>query len=280
VKVGLSNLLFPRVPVEEAISRTADLGADCVEIVFDIPHFPPEFDMKRLRSLMRLINSCGLDVSVHGSVWDINPVSYYSEVRALTLKQIKRSIDTCSALGGEIVVMHPGRCPMPEIGRLFSMSKSWFIKFTSECLSYAKKRGIKLTLENFSMSANHPYSYPKQMVGLARKLDGLGITFDIGHAFLDKHRRKLKAPEQEIAEEIKLVGKHLAHVHIHDNHGNGDEHLPPGKGLINFRPIMKALNEINYDGWLIVELWHPRLEGAMEVGRVGLRNTRKLLETS
>jgi sugar phosphate isomerase/epimerase len=43
---------------------------------------------------------------------------------------------------------------------------------------------------------------------------------------------------------------------------------------------MKALKEINYDGWLIVELWHPRLEGAIEVGRAGLKNTRKLLETS
>ena len=280
MRIGLSNLQFPRISVEEAIERVAGLGADCIEIVFDVPHFPPEFDMRKLRSLRRLINSHGLGVSVHGPVWDINAASYYSSIRSLTMKQMKRSIDACDVIGGDIVVIHPGRCPMPEMDNLFSMAKKWFIDFTSECLNYAKKRDIKLTLENFPPSANYPYSHPKEMVTLARKLDGLGITFDIGHAYLGKHMKKSSAPEQKIASEIKLVREYLAHVHIHDNHGEKDEHLPPGEGNINFKPIMRALKEINYGGRLILELWHPRLERPMEVGRVGLKNTRALLKTS
>jgi len=280
VRIGLSNLQFPRIPVEEAIERVAELGADCIEIVFDVPHFPPEFDMRKLRSLRRLINSHGLGVSVHGSVWDINAASYYGPIRSLTMKQMKRSIDACGILGGDIVVIHPGRCPMPEMDKLLSMAKKWFIDFTSECLNHAKKRDIKLTLENFSLSANYPYSHPKEMVALARKLDGLGITFDIGHAYLGKRMTKVSAPEQKIASEIKLMREYLAHVHIHDNHGEKDEHLPPGEGNINFKPIMRALKEINYDGWLILELWRPYLKRPMEVGRTGLKNLRKLLSPS
>ena len=280
MKIGLSNLQFPRIPVEEAIKRVAELGADCIEIVFDVPHFPPKFDMKKLRGLRRLINSHGLDVSVHSSVWDINAASYYGPIRSLTMKQIKRSIDACGILEGDIVVVHPGRCPMPEMDKLLSMAKKWFIDLTSECLNYAKKRDIKLTLENFSLLANYPYSHPKEMVALARKLGGLGITFDIGHAYLGKHMERMIAPEQKIASEIKLVREYLTHVHIHDNHGEKDEHLPPGEGDINFKPIMRALKEINYGGRLILELWRPRLKRPMEVGRIGLKNTRELLKTS
>jgi len=280
VIIGLSTLQFPRIPVEEAIERVAELGADCIEIVFDVPHFPPEFDMRKLRNLRGPIDSHGLGVSVHGSIWDINAASYYSSIRALTIKQIKRSIDTCDILGGDIVVIHPGRCPMPEIDNFLSMAKKWFIDFTSECLNYAKKRDIKLTLENFSLSTNYPYSHPKEMVALARKLDGLGITFDIGHAYLGGHMERVSAPEQKIASDIKLVKEYLTHVHIHDNHGEKDEHLPPGEGDINFKPIMRALKEIGYGGRLILELWRPYIKRPMGVGRTGLKNLRELLKTN
>lgn len=273
-------MLFPRVPVEEAISKIAELGADCVEVIFDMPHFPPDFDMGGLRQLRKLVDSYGLDVSVHGPIWDMNPASYYGEVRELAFKHVKRAIDTCSSLGGEIVVMHPGRCPTPQLGKLLSAAKSRFIKFTSECLEYSKKREVKLTLENFSMSNEHPYSYLRQMVPLARKLDGLGITFDVGHAFIGKRRDKISNPEQEIAEEIRLVGKHLTHLHIHDNHGEWDEHLPPGEGEMDFGPIIKALKHIEYDERVIAELHNPNTRKPMEIGRTGLKKVRDLFRTN
>ena len=280
MKIGLSGLLFSRAPVEEAISKVAELGADCVEVIFDMPHFPPEFNMSGLRRLRRQVDSCGLDVSVHGPIWDMNPASYYREARELALRQVKRAIDTCSSLGGEIIVIHPGRCPTPQLEKLLSAAKSRFVKFTSECLEYSKKRGVKLTLENFSITNEHPYSYPRQMVPLARKLDGLGITFDIGHAFIGKRREKISNPEQEIAKDIRLVGKHLTHLHVHDNHGEWDEHLPPGEGDIDFSPIIKALRHIKYDGRGIAELHNPNARKPMEVGRTGLKKVRDFFRTN
>jgi len=280
LKVGLSGLLFYRIPVEEAVSRVATLGADCVEIIYDVPHFSPEFRMEKLRRLKKAVSSCDLEVSVHGPIWDFNPVSWHREVRSLALKKMKQSIDVCSKLGGDLVVVHPGRCPIPQIGKLLTTAKAWFVEFASDCLEHAKRRGIKLTLENFPTNSEHPYSSPKDMVALARRLDGLGITYDVGHAFLHKRRENVGSPEKDMAEEIRLIGKHLAHVHIHDNSGGWDEHLIPGNGEIDFRPIVKELKKVNYPGRIIAELHNPYTKEPMEIGRTGLKKVRELFKTS
>ncbi len=34
-----------------------------------------------------------------------------------------------------------------------------------------------------------------------------------------------------------------AHYHLHDNDGREDSHLAPGKGTIDFRPVMKAVRK-------------------------------------
>ncbi len=276
----MSGLLFYRIPVEEAVSRVASLGADCVEIIFDVPHFSPDFRMDELRGLKKTVDSSGLEVSVHGPIWDFNPASWHQEVRSLALKKMKQSIDVCSRLGGDVVVMHPGKCPIPQIGRLLSETKAWFVDFTSDCLAHAKKRNVKLALENFPTNSEHPYSAPNDMVALARKLDGLGITYDVGHAYLHKRREDMVAPEKKMAEEIRLMGKYLAHVHIHDNHGAWDEHLIPGRGEADFGPIVKALREVDYKGRIIAELHNPNTKKPMEIGRAGLKKVRELFEAS
>ena len=47
----------------------------------------------------------------------------------------------------------------------------------------------------------------------------------------------------------------LEHIHMHDNHGEGDEHLPLGAGDINFERIVKWLKQINYDKTITFEVF-------------------------
>jgi len=275
MRFGLSGLLFPHLPLEDAVTSIGELGADCAELIFDIPHFP-KFDLSELKKIRKLIDHYGLEISIHGPIWDLNPASWHREVRVLALKYMKRSIDICSALAGEIVVFHPCRCPYPQVGKLLAVAKEWFLDFTSKSVKYAKEHGVKLALENFPNNAEYPYSSPQEMLPLVNRLDGLGITFDIGHAFLNKRWQKIKAPERKIAEEIKLVGEHILHIHLHDNNGSRDEHLLPGDGRINFRPIVKALREASYDRWIMVELHRTETHEPGATGRIGLKRAREL----
>jgi sugar phosphate isomerase/epimerase len=276
MKVGLSSLLFVKGPLEDAIKGVAEVGADCIEIICDLPHFMPNFGLTRLKKLKELLDSCGLGVSIHSTFWDLNPASHYSEIRKLAITYIKKSIDVCDLLEGKIVVIHPGRCPVTEVESLLEMGKSWYRKSIGECLKHAKERSITLALENINGGIRYPYSTAREIKALAQELDGLGLTLDIGHAYVGEKQAGTSTPEQEIAETIQEVKDCLVHLHIHDNKGTFDEHLPPGDGSIDFNPIVRALKDVGYNGIWVAEVWNPK--DSFETGRKGVDRIRELLK--
>jgi sugar phosphate isomerase/epimerase len=48
------------------------------------------------------------------------------------------------------------------------------------------------------------------------------------------------------------LGDRISHVHIHDNVGKKDEHLPLGKGTINWKQVMDKLSD--YKGIFVTEM--------------------------
>jgi sugar phosphate isomerase/epimerase len=275
MKIGLSSLLFVKVSLEDAIKGVAEVGADYIEIICDLPHFMPDFDLAELKKLKELLDSCKLGVSIHSTFWDLNPASHYSEIRKLATKYIKKSIDACGILGGKIVVIHPGRCPVTEFEPLAEMGKRWYRESIEECMRHANEMGITLTLENLDGGIRYPYSTAREIKALTREFDGLGLTLDIGHAYVGEKQTGTNSPEQEIASTIRDVGDLLTHIHIHDNRGTFDEHLPPGEGNIDFKPILRALKDVGYDGIWVAEVWGPK--DPFETGRRGVNKTRELL---
>lgn len=274
MKLGLSSLLFVRNTIEEAIRINSELGAECVEIIYDVPHFPPNYDLRKLASIKELLESYGLGVSVHGSFWDLNPASHHRKLWELSLEQMRKSIDACRMLGGEITVVHFGKCPVPEALELLKGSKERYREFITQCLVYARDRGVTIGFEN---AGRDPRSYPsdvEELKFLLYDLEGAKMTFDVGHAHLAARRAGGKATGFVIAGQIKEMRKHIAHVHLHDNHGKTDDHLPPGDGEIDFRPIVDAIKDIGYNGLLIAELWNPKK--IFETGKRGLEKLKRL----
>ena len=50
------------------------------------------------------------------------------------------------------------------------------------------------------------------------------------------------------------LSRHLRMVHAHDNNGKGDEHLPPGKGYIDWSRVLNELDGTGFRGGFILEL--------------------------
>ena len=68
------------------------------------------------------------------------------------------------------------------------------------------------------------------------RLSGLRFNFDIGHAHLSD------GPEEERIEKcFEPMRDLVASIHLHDNHGDKDEHLAPYAGTIDWPAAVKLL---------------------------------------
>ena len=54
---------------------------------------------------------------------------------------------------------------------------------------------------------------------------------------------------------INLFADRIDHIHISDNFGKEDNHLPIGTGTIDFPKIVKALKEIGYNKTITLEIF-------------------------
>jgi len=73
---------------------------------------------------------------------------------------------------------------------------------------------------------------------VARKL--IGATFDVGHININK---KHGFTDEDIRKEAAEIAKHVKHVHLTDNFGYSDSHLPIGMGNVPIKEIMEEFEK-------------------------------------
>jgi hypothetical protein len=83
---------------------------------------------------------------------------------------------------------------------------------------------------------------------IAEKL--IGVTWDVGHINL---LRKAGYTEKEIVEETKKISPYVKKVHMTDNFGYSDSHLPPGMGNVPVKKMMEELEKAGFSGKTIME---------------------------
>lgn len=261
MRIGLPTTLFQDIPIGRAVEELFKLEVECIEVVFDIPHFPPEKrGLEDLRELKRIFNQYGLPLSVHACFYELNLGGIYQAIRNLTLREIRKCLKFAGFIEAEVVTVHPGYFPIYDDEVLFRKAMGRFTKDLSLCLKFSREENVQLSLENIQ-SPYFLFSRLESASEIIRKVKDLTITLDVGHAYIMEHNNSSrgKKAEKKIAEKIEnILGRKIYHIHIHDNFGVKDEHLIPGDGKINFNPIVKALRKIGYNNQVIVEAWNPK----------------------
>jgi len=101
---------------------------------------------------------------------------------------------------------------------------------------HAHHAGVTLAMENTTSEMGDP-SYMRAFVDETR-LTGLRFNFDIGHAHLADG-----PAEERLAKSLAPLRDLAVSIHLHDNHGDKDEHLPPYEGSIDWNaaiPLLKS----------------------------------------
>jgi sugar phosphate isomerase/epimerase len=261
---GFSTFFFIQKSVIEVIDEIISHHVKTIELSLEIPHMPNMVDVDFAKRVAALSKD-GIDFSIHAPFFEMNLGSYQPEIRQFSRKKAKTAIDIAYALGANPVVMHPGYTFWMD-KRKDVAEKSWefFIKDMKWLLSYAKKRNIIIALESIPMHFFFFYDL-SEFKRLQEELPGLGMTLDIGHAYVAKVAKKVKDPEDSIIEDLKDLGvRNVTHVHLHNNKGKRDDHLFPD-GDIDIKRILSFLKEEGYAGKVIIESYEMERSGIHSV---------------
>ena len=177
--------------------------------------------------------------------------------RIEAMDELKRAIDVAEEMPYPRMVLHMGGPRETADPR----KRDAAFSSLEHLVLHAKHAGVTICVENTTSEMGDP-TYLRNFVDETR-LTGVRFNFDIGHAHL------ADGPEEERVEiSFAPLRDLVAGVHLHDNHGEKDEHLPPYEGSIDWPSAIKTLKnapETNLP--LVLELKEktgPDAPGAVE----------------
>ncbi|MEE2657372.1 MAG: sugar phosphate isomerase/epimerase family protein [Candidatus Latescibacterota bacterium] len=248
MKLGLSTLLFRDRPLNGDLLRDLrDAEVESVELTDYHPgfSFADEALFHGLRGEMRALglHLNSLHIHLEKSDHDLDLTDLAQQEK--TLSAYGQAVDAMEAMGGGILVTHDIRIPEPQ-DEGHEEKRDTFVEHLDKLARYARPKGVRFALENTSRGYTCD---PARLVGLMDQLGGsnVGVVIDTGHQNL--------AGDPVAA--LRTAGPHLMTLHIHDNHGEQDEHLLPGLGNIAWPSIVQMLRNVGYQGVFMYELNRP-----------------------
>ena len=139
--------------------------------------------------------------------------------------EVKRALEVAEQIPFRYLIQHLGH------GRQSMDPRKFDAAFNSleHLVVFAKQRGVVIALENTPGELTSPSSL-RQFIHETR-LNDLRMCFDTGHAHL----------EDGIEASFEMMRERAVSTHIHDNHGERDEHLLPYEGTIDWDVALQAI---------------------------------------
>ncbi len=150
-------------------------------------------------------------------------------LRDAVRKRMDMTFEAACRLEIDTLVLHSG-CSGTLM--MFNMTDLWLKdakKFWQDEIKRYAERNIRVVLENVCEPT------PEALIELTDHVNNeyFGLCFDIGHAHLCSSITPAQWTQQ--------MGERLKHIHLHDNNGHDDQHLPVGQGSIDFDSFFEAL---------------------------------------
>ncbi|MCM8778466.1 MAG: sugar phosphate isomerase/epimerase [Candidatus Omnitrophica bacterium] len=234
--------LFVHIPYRillNNLDKLAELGIN-VEIYIDGEGLDTYTD-KEIDLINSFFAKYGLRKILHGPIYDLNPGSLDSHIRAISQERIRQTVFLCEKLNSDQIVFHHGFHHAYYRNHREKWLENSFIIW-KPIVEYCLPKNINLAIEN-SFDPG-----PSIILELIEKINfsNFGACFDIGHFNAFGEKSPLEIFEEYPQEIIK-------EIHLSDNLGDFDTHLALGKGNINFREFLKLIEEKGIDPIITLE---------------------------
>jgi len=235
LKLSLSNGIFSKLDIQNNFDTIKRLGFGNIE--FNMKSIKKEHDTDVYREQKAYLASGLKCLTLHSAVFHIkDPIEVHQAIY-----YGKISLECARALGAPLVTVHS------NVSKKLSQNvkKSCLNEiFNEEIKPFAKRIGIKLSLENLSLNST---GFGKNVEQLEEVLDvidpkgEMGITFDLCHAL-----------ETKVVDELlDNYGRRICNVHMANK-----SHQPFTERKPELTHFLSALDEYNYRGPITLELDH------------------------
>lgn len=271
MKYAICNEMFENWPWERVCSFSREMGYHGVEVApFTIaPHVgaisaEARSAMRRVAERMEL-EICGIhwllaNVVSEKTLYVTHPDA---EVRLNTSAYFYQLTQLCADLGGRVMVIGSpkSRNLLPGVTREDAIR--YAVEVFRPCLELAAQNRITLAIEPLG---------PKETDFLNTAEEGVELIERIGHPNFRLHLdvKAMSSEAKPIPQVIRESAAHLAHFHAND-----PNMLGPGMGEVDFVPIISALRDVEYDGYLSVEVF-DFAPGAERIASESIRYLKKV----
>ncbi|MBR3551931.1 MAG: sugar phosphate isomerase/epimerase [Clostridia bacterium] len=236
MNIGISSSCFYPLETERSLRRVGEAGAKTTEIFFNTPS---ELTGDLLHELCAIRDHYGMTVS------SVHPFQSFAEGYWLFSEYRRRFTDAldlyaplfaaAAVLGAKFAVFHGAKKLVIDdteyAERFFHLNER------------AKQFGVIAAHENV---VHYVGETPAFMV---RLYELLGDEF---HMVLDLKQARRAGEDPFVF--LSRLKQRIIHLHVSDGTPDADC-LPPGEGAFDFRRLKAALDDLGYDGALMIELY-------------------------
>jgi len=267
VKFAICNEIFQGWRLEDAFAFIKDVGYDGVEIApFTLAERVEQISADERERIKGLAEKFGLEiVGLHWLL--VSPPGLHlttpdDSVREQTKAYFRELIRFCADLGGKIMVVGSPKQRSLVPGDTYEAAWERAKNFFAELLPLAEEHEITFCIE----------ALPGETDFIPTLDEALRFVREMNHPNLQTMVDVKSAVNEglRLDEAVRKAAPHLRHVHANDANKLG-----PGMGEVDFTPLARALKEVNYDGFVSVEVFDFS-PGAERIARESLDYLRKV----
>ena len=260
-------MVFMQLPIEDALERMRELGYEGIEVCFGAIQDCKTDALKQ--QFNERVHALGMTLIRYNTA----DADYFTPLTGREdgpriVKGLRQDIDTTAALGIRQLLTWEGR-PPPDTTR--DEIYGWVLDATTrlfeDAIDYARPKNVELSVEV------HPFTMgidPEFLAKLCDRLDPdyFNVTYDCCHFGVGLPKGYIEA--------IHTLGHRIRHIHFSDSDTQSSElHFAPGTGCLDLPGIVRALQEIRFQGTCMLDLWlYPF---PVEGSRIGVPYLRRVM---
>jgi sugar phosphate isomerase/epimerase len=272
-KLGICNELFEDMEFSRVCRLLKEIGYDGVEIApFTLSRLITELSTERRREIRTMIEDAGLEtIGLHWLLAKTDGLYLTSpeeSVRRATGDYLIALAEATRDLGGKLMVLGSPKQRNLLPGVTHDQAIGYAVEVFNRVMPPIGAAGVNLCFEPLAPNDTDFVN----TCGQAAKLVAL-----VNHTHFKLHmdvKAQSSEPGASVPDLIRLYARDAGHFHAQDVNLRG-----PGMGQVDFKPIMQALVDSGYKGWVSVEVFDFS-PGAEETARQSIACLRSALAAS